>query len=106
MSNDFGTNPRRVDIVLNSNSKYAHKTWGQVLKAVRAGDTLIYCSIPYVRKENTYDTQGRCTTVGVYSNMFCNKLRLFGITDIRYGSMGYPIPNSREGYTLYKSKRN
>lgn len=94
MSSDFGVNKNRVDIKFGCDTKH-YKTWKEIIKAVRTGETVIYAgmSAPF------YPNQ--CQAATVYHNFFCRQIRKLGITDIRYGSKGYRM-NGGEGYTLYK----
>ena len=110
MSSDFGINKNRIDIAFGfNNGPGVHKTWKEVIKAVRTGETFIKTSLLTLGKyPDRYDDEGRCVIVGVYENYFCREIKKLGIKDIRYGStcnkfLWSAQPTHKDNmYTLYR----
>ena len=91
----------RIDIITGCKPGFkVYRTWPQVIKAIQRGETIIKTS-RVNRTKDTYNLDGTCKTVGCYNNQLCRLLRNIGITDIRYGSRSYWLPEGGDTYTLY-----
>jgi hypothetical protein len=78
-SSDFGLNPNRIDIKLNSEN--GAKTVAEIIALINSGETVINTTL-----SNYPET---------YENALCTALNAIGITDIRGGG----------DYTLYKPNK-
>ncbi len=86
-------------IIIFDSSTNKYKTWGEIIKAVRTGETVI-------KTAKSYKEVNRAK---VYSNYFSKAIKKLGITDIRYGSTngwmyGLTKGNYTDSYTLYTPK--